>query len=75
MKSAWVEGEAQAAITQYAGHGADVALRVYTTRLLGRDPALVLHGSGNRLYAFMDVLAPVVLLAGAFAARKKLGPD
>src|SRR5205823_1870524 len=47
MKSAWVEGEAQAAITQYAGHGADVALRVYTTRLLGRDPALVLHGGGN----------------------------
>src|SRR5207244_12828686 len=27
--------------------GRDLALRVYTTRLLGRDPHLVLHGGGN----------------------------
>ena len=27
--------------------GRDVALRVYTTRLLGQDPRLVLHGGGN----------------------------
>ena len=25
----------------------DLALRVYTTRLLGSDPRLVLHGGGN----------------------------
>ncbi len=25
----------------------DLALRIYTSRLLGRDPALVLHGGGN----------------------------
>jgi len=49
MKSGWVESEAQAAIEHYArlGVGRDLALRVYTTRLLGRDPALVLHGGGN----------------------------
>lgn len=29
------------------GVNADIALRVYTSRLLGRDPALVLHGGGN----------------------------
>ena len=29
------------------GVGPDIALRVYTTRLLGRDPLLVLHGGGN----------------------------
>ena len=29
------------------GVGEDLALRVYTTRLLGRDPKLVLHGGGN----------------------------
>ena len=29
------------------GVGADLALRVYTTRLLGGDPKLVLHGGGN----------------------------
>src|SRR5215471_2221177 len=49
MKSAWVDSEAQVAIDRYAraGIGRDLALRVYTTRLLGRDPKLVLHGGGN----------------------------
>src|SRR5512142_1757846 len=40
MQSLWNEGEA-------AGYVGDLALRVYTSRLLGRDPALVLHGGGN----------------------------
>jgi rhamnose utilization protein RhaD (predicted bifunctional aldolase and dehydrogenase)/NAD(P)-dependent dehydrogenase (short-subunit alcohol dehydrogenase family) len=49
MRSGWVDSEAQAAIDRYArdGIGPDLALRVYTTRLLGRDPKLVLHGGGN----------------------------
>src|SRR5262252_1734587 len=48
MKSGWVDSEAQAAIDRYAAVcGVDLALRVYTTRLLGRDPRLVLHGGGN----------------------------
>ncbi len=49
MKSAWVERDARAAIDHYgkAGIARDVALRVYTTRLLGRDPKLVMHGGGN----------------------------
>ena len=29
------------------GVGKDLALRVYTTRLLGRNSELVLHGGGN----------------------------
>jgi hypothetical protein len=33
---------------------------------------VLLHGSGSRLWAFLDVLMPWFLLAGAFAARKKL---
>jgi rhamnose utilization protein RhaD (predicted bifunctional aldolase and dehydrogenase)/NAD(P)-dependent dehydrogenase (short-subunit alcohol dehydrogenase family) len=47
MKSGWVDSEAQAAIDRYAAVGIDLALRVYTSRLLGRDPRLVLHGGGN----------------------------
>src|SRR5260370_41284432 len=49
MKSGWLDGEAQAAIDRYAREqiGRDLALRVYTTRLLGREPELVLHGGGN----------------------------
>src|SRR5690348_18092427 len=49
MKSAWQAQEAEAAVGRYARDGVsrDLALRVYSTRLLGRDPQLVLHGGGN----------------------------
>src|SRR5262245_20330312 len=47
MKSAWVTSDAEAAVTRYAHLPRDVALRAYTTRLLGADPKLVLHGGGN----------------------------
>ncbi len=49
MKSRWVDSEAQAAVDQYArlGIGSNLSLRIYTTRLLGQDPQLVLHGGGN----------------------------
>ena len=49
MKSRWSDADATAMIAHYAqaGVGEDLALRVYTTRLLGSDPRLVLHGGGN----------------------------
>src|SRR3954451_359315 len=47
MKSAWVDGDAQAIVERYANDGRDLALRIYSTRLLGHDPRLVLHGGGN----------------------------
>src|ERR1700675_2052145 len=49
MKSLWSEADAEAMVAHYgaAGITADVALRVYTSRLLGGDPRLVLHGGGN----------------------------
>ncbi len=49
MKSQWNDSAAKEMIEAYAakGVGPDVALRIYTTRLLGRDPFLVLHGGGN----------------------------
>ncbi len=40
MKSLWDDREAE----KYQG---DLPQRVYTSRLLGRDPSLVLHGGGN----------------------------
>ena len=40
MKSLWSDAEA----AQFAG---DLGRRVYTSRLLGRDKSLVLHGGGN----------------------------
>jgi rhamnose utilization protein RhaD (predicted bifunctional aldolase and dehydrogenase)/NAD(P)-dependent dehydrogenase (short-subunit alcohol dehydrogenase family) len=54
MKSGWVDRDAETIIAQFAksfgaksGIDRDFALRVYTTRLLGRDPKLVMHGGGN----------------------------
>lgn len=40
MRSLWNDDEA-------AGFPGDLGLRVYTSRLLGRDRSLVLHGGGN----------------------------
>ena len=49
MKSAWVDDDAEALVAHGAisGIDRDLALRIYTTRLYGRDPKLVLHGGGN----------------------------
>lgn len=49
MKSLWSDKDAAAAVKRYAKQGVneDLALRTYTTRLLGGDPRLVLHGGGN----------------------------
>jgi len=49
MDSLWSDQEADTLIAEYAKQdiNADIALRVYTTRLLGGDPTLVLHGGGN----------------------------
>jgi len=47
MKSLWSDAEAKAFIDRYAARGVaeDLALRVYTSRLLGSEPRLVQHGS------------------------------
>jgi rhamnose utilization protein RhaD (predicted bifunctional aldolase and dehydrogenase)/NAD(P)-dependent dehydrogenase (short-subunit alcohol dehydrogenase family) len=49
MKSRWVEAEAAEIVARGADAGIarDLALRIYSTRLLGADPKLVLHGGGN----------------------------
>ncbi len=49
MRSAWSERDADAIVDTYGAQGVarDLALRVYSARLLGRDKRLVLHGGGN----------------------------
>ena len=56
MKSLWSEADAKAMIASYAAKGvaADLALRVYSSRLLGADPTLVQHGGGNTSLKTMD---------------------
>jgi rhamnose utilization protein RhaD (predicted bifunctional aldolase and dehydrogenase)/NAD(P)-dependent dehydrogenase (short-subunit alcohol dehydrogenase family) len=49
MQSRWNDADARKAVETYGktGISQDLALRTYTTRLLGSDPLLVLHGGGN----------------------------
>ena len=47
MQNQWNDIDARACIKKYSHYSEDIALRVYTSRLIGADPALVLHGGGN----------------------------
>jgi rhamnose utilization protein RhaD (predicted bifunctional aldolase and dehydrogenase)/NAD(P)-dependent dehydrogenase (short-subunit alcohol dehydrogenase family) len=49
MRSLWSDVDADRMVERYRaeGIGHDLALRVYTSRLLGAEPKLVLHGGGN----------------------------
>ena len=49
MKNNWSDKEALRFKKRYAKRGVnnDIALRVYSSRLLGNEPKLVLHGGGN----------------------------
>jgi len=49
LKNNWSKSSAKKYIKKYKniGFSKDLALRVYTTRLLGRNKELVLHGGGN----------------------------
>src|SRR6476646_9198774 len=64
MQNRWSAAEAGRFVEHYGrqGHGADLALRVYTSRLLGAEPALVLHGGGNTSVksSVVDILGEAV---------------
>ncbi len=48
MHSRWKDADARGTVERYAGAAPEaVALRVYTSRLIGAEPDLVLHGGGN----------------------------
>jgi len=49
LKNDWTDSEAKKFTKKYKkfGFSKDIALRVYTSRLLGKNKELVLHGGGN----------------------------
>jgi rhamnulose-1-phosphate aldolase/alcohol dehydrogenase len=48
MESRWSDRDAAEYVERFGpAWGEDLALRVYTSRLIGRDPDLVMHGGGN----------------------------
>jgi len=49
MKNRWSDRDAKSCVDEYISRtvNEDLALRVYSSRLLGSEPELVLHGGGN----------------------------
>jgi rhamnose utilization protein RhaD (predicted bifunctional aldolase and dehydrogenase)/NAD(P)-dependent dehydrogenase (short-subunit alcohol dehydrogenase family) len=58
MISLWNKEDAAALVAHFAARGLaeDVALRIYSSRLLGSDPRLVQHGGGNTSLKTQDRL-------------------
>ena len=82
MKSGWADRDAENFVADGAasGIGRDLALRVYTTRLLGRDPKLVLHGGGNtslkaRMRDRVGEEAEVLYVKSSGSDMAKIGAD
>jgi rhamnose utilization protein RhaD (predicted bifunctional aldolase and dehydrogenase) len=82
MKSGWVDRDAEVAVADGAKSGVDrdLALRVYTTRLLGRDPKLVLHGGGNtslktRMNDLFGEEVEVLRVKSSGSDMATIGPD
>ena len=71
MRSAWSDEDAAAAVSRWAPRFGEVAaLRTYSSRLLGRERSLVLHGGGNTSAkdTVVDVLGdevPALLVKGS----------
>jgi rhamnose utilization protein RhaD (predicted bifunctional aldolase and dehydrogenase)/NAD(P)-dependent dehydrogenase (short-subunit alcohol dehydrogenase family) len=72
MRSRWSGADAERIVAHYAERGVatDLALRVYTSRLLGKEPELVQHGGGNTSLktTMRDVLGaevPVLCVKGS----------
>ena len=81
MKSRWSDAEAREFVTRYEPKGVneDLALRVYTTRLLGSDPRLVLHGGGNtsvktQMTDFLGDTVEVICIKGSGWDMGKIEP-
>lgn len=47
MKNSWQDKDARAFVARYPSIHEDLALRLYSSRLIGAEPGLVLHGGGN----------------------------
>ncbi|MCB9877328.1 MAG: bifunctional aldolase/short-chain dehydrogenase [Planctomycetes bacterium] len=77
--SRWSDEAAAACVAECREHGEALGLRVYTSRLLGQDPALVLHGGGNTSVKTLarDVLGrdvEVLCVKGSGSDLASVGP-
>ena len=80
MKSRFTNAGAREAIDRFGErHGEDLALRIYTSRLIGSDPHLVLHGGGNTSLkatrtTLLGDLVDVLFVKGSGSSLDAVGP-
>ncbi len=80
MRSRWSDREANQAVECYApAYGEDLALRIYTARLLGADGSLVLHGGGNAsvkstLHNILGEAVPAIFVKASGYDMAQIGP-
>jgi rhamnose utilization protein RhaD (predicted bifunctional aldolase and dehydrogenase) len=81
MRSRWSDEEAAGFVTRYGEEwGELLALRTYSARLLGADPALVLHGGGNSSVKapwgnILGELLPAIFVKASGADMATIEPD
>jgi rhamnose utilization protein RhaD (predicted bifunctional aldolase and dehydrogenase) len=80
MKNLFDESEAKEFVKKYPSLSEVLALRLYTSRLIGRDPSLVLHGGGNTSVKLKskNILGEerdVLYVKGSGADLAALGPE
>ena len=82
MQSLWSDDDARQTVATYATSGVneDLALRTYSSRLLGRVPALIMHGGGNtsvktRMPDLFGDLVDVLCVKGSGRDLAVIEPD
>jgi rhamnose utilization protein RhaD (predicted bifunctional aldolase and dehydrogenase)/NAD(P)-dependent dehydrogenase (short-subunit alcohol dehydrogenase family) len=81
MKNRWSQKEASRFIAKYGKKwGVELALRTYTSRLIGREKELVLHGGGNSSVkgTFINVLGkkiPVIYVKASGQDLSNIEPE
>lgn len=80
MKSLFDPREAEEVRAAYPHTPPELAARVYTSRLIGRDPSLVLHGGGNtsvkvRLKNLVGEERDVLFVKGSGGDLGAIGPE
>ena len=80
MKNLFDEREAKEFIKRYPSLPEVLALRLYTSRLIGKDPSLVLHGGGNtsvklKIKNVLGEERDVLYVKGSGADLAALGPE
>jgi rhamnose utilization protein RhaD (predicted bifunctional aldolase and dehydrogenase)/NAD(P)-dependent dehydrogenase (short-subunit alcohol dehydrogenase family) len=81
MKKRWSQKEASRFISKYGRkYGEDLALRTYTSRLIGEEKELVLHGGGNTSVkgTFINILGkknPVIYVKASGQDLSNIEPE